>query len=138
MNERRGRLRFTWGDAVLAVLPVFALLIASAQSRGLDQPSRRAAEGSFWLGALIGAIIAGLWIAMRYLPHVHQLRDDFARRARSVRIMWVALPLIASLVLIGAPAAPDWARFSFWGLLGGFIAITMLGYGALVLLQRRT
>src|SRR6266542_3279681 len=117
--ERGRRLRYTWGDVVLTVLPLITILYAAILAGNLSDWAERRAERTFWLAWLTGASIAGaVWIW--YARHPQRLREDPQRRDRSRKLIVAVAPaLITGLAL--AEFAPDLLRFGVLGAGSGFI-----------------
>jgi hypothetical protein len=124
------RLRYTWGDVVLTLTSVLftPYAIGKAEQGGSLVP--------FWVAYAAGLVAAACWLAY-YAPWPQAVRRSRAA-GRTRRALAVATP---ALVIVGLALVEAFAPVSLqavvFGAAAGFVPSTMLGYGALVLRQRR-
>ena len=126
----RRRLRYTWGDVVLTLASVLFTLyaIGKAEQAGSLVP--------FWVAYAAGLVAAAGWLA--YDARRPQAVRPNRAAGRTRRALAVATPglVIVGLALVNAFAAVG-LQAVVLGATAGFVLSTMLGYGALVLRQRR-
>jgi hypothetical protein len=125
------RLRYTWGDAVLTLTSVLftPYAIGKAEQAGSLVP--------FWVAYAAGLVAAACWLAYDARRPQAVRRCPAAGRTRR-RALAVATPglVIVGLGLVEA-FAPVGLQAVVFGATAGFVLSTMLGYGVLVLRQRR-
>jgi hypothetical protein len=123
-------LRYTWGDVVLTLTSVLftPYAIGKAKQAGSLVP--------FWVAYAAGLVAAACWLA--YYAHRPQAVRRSPAAGRTRRGLAVATPglVIVGLALVEA-FAPVGLQAVVFGATAGFVLSTMLGYGALVVRQRR-
>jgi hypothetical protein len=124
------RLRYTWGDVVLTLTSVLftPYAIGKAERGGSLVP--------FWVAYAAGLVAAACWLAYyARRPQAVRRRRAAGRTRRALAVatpglVIVGLGLVEAFVAVGLQAV-------VFGATAGLVLSTMVGYGVLVLRQRR-
>jgi threonine/homoserine efflux transporter RhtA len=128
-------LRYAWGDVVLTLTGVLFTLYAMGKA---DQVAEQGGSlMPFWVAYAAGVAAAACWLGYyaRRRQAVRRSRATGGTRRTAIALATPGL-VIVGLGLVEAFAAVGLQAVVF-GATAGFVLSTMLGYGALVLRERR-
>ena len=90
----------------------------------------------FWASCSVGASAALVWW-IYYLRHSELLHEDRRKRDRNVQLIIAVAPFLGILGFALQQYGRTSLQFGFYGFASSFIFVAMVGYGALVLYQKR-